>query len=145
MSPECNGINYALRLRGRALDVRARPFRDKTVTIKMDRIKSIELLRKSVMPPAMIGAICLSLGLILRIAEDELTAIVPLALRIPLQFLAFAIASVCLIILLARWFFSILILRPIDASPIIVRMVPTSNARRFVMLIQSQTPTAEVT
>jgi hypothetical protein len=107
-------------------------------------MKSIELLRKSVMPPAMIGAISLSLGLILRIAEDELTAIVPLALRVPLQLLAFAVASACLLILIARWFFSNLVLRPIDASPITVRMVPTNSARRFVMLIQGQNPTAEV-
>jgi hypothetical protein len=107
-------------------------------------MKSIELLRKSVMPPAMIGAISLSLGLILRIAEDELTAIVPSALRIPLQLLAFAVASACLLILIARWLFSNLVLRPIDASPITVRMVPTNGARRFVMLIQGQNPTAEV-
>lgn len=145
MSAECSGMNYALRLRGRTLEVRTRLFRDKTVTIEMSKIKSIELLRKSVMPPAMIGAICLSLGLILRIAEEELVAVVPLALRAPLQFLTLAIASVCLMILLARWFFSNLILRPNDASPITVRMVPTNSARRFVMLIQSQTPTAEVT
>jgi len=145
MSAECNGMNYSLSLRGSALVVRPRPFRDNRVTIEMDRFKSIELLRKSVMPPAMIGAISLSLGLILRIAEDELTAIVPLALRIPLQFLAFAIASACLMILIARWFFSNLILRPIDASPITVRMVPTNSARRFVMLIQGRTATAEVT
>jgi hypothetical protein len=145
MSDECNGINYALRLRGRALEVRARPFRDKTVTIELNRIKSIELLRKSVMPPAMIGAICLSLGLILRIAEDGLNTVVPLALRIPLQSLTIALASVCLVILLARWFFSNLILRPIDAPPIAVRMVPTNSARRFVMLVQKKGPTAEVT
>jgi hypothetical protein len=113
--------------------------------IGIDKMKSIELLRKSLMPPAMIGVICLSLGLILRIAEDELTAVVPLAFRIPLQFLAFAVASVCLMILLARWFFSNLVLRPIDGSPITVRMVPTNSARRFVMLIQGQNPTAEVT
>lgn len=144
MSAECNGINYSLRFRGGALVVRPRSFRDKTITIEIDRMKSIELLRKSVMPPAMIGAISLSLGLILRIAEDELTAIVPLALRIQLQLLAFAVASACLLILIARCFFSNLVLRPIDASPITVRMVPTNSARRFVMLIQGQNPTAEV-
>jgi hypothetical protein len=145
MSAECKGINYSLRLRGSALVIQPRPLRDKAITIEIDKMKSIELLRKSVMPPAMIGAICLSLGLILRLAGDELTAVVPPAFRIPLQFLAFAIASVCLMILLVRWFFSNLVLRPIDGSPITVRMVPTNGARRFVMLIQGQIPTAEAT
>ena len=140
MSAECNGINGSLRLRGRTLEIRAGPFRDRVVTIEMDRIKSIELLRRSVMPPAMIGTISLALGLILRITEEELIAVVPLALRVPLQYLALTIASVCLMILVARWFFSNLTLRPIDAAPITVRMVPTNSARRLVMLIQGQTP-----
>ena len=140
MSAECNGINGSLRLRGRTLEIHAGPFRDRALTIEMGRIKSIELLRRSVMPPAMIGAISLALGLILRIAEEELIAVVPLVLRVPLQYFALTIASASLMILVARWFFSNLTLRPIDAAPITVRMVPTNSARRLVMLIQGQTP-----
>jgi len=104
----------------------------------MDRIKSIELLRKSVMPPAMIGVVSLSLGLILGIAEEELVAIVPFGLHSPLQYLLIGTAAICLVILLSRWFFSNLILKRVDAAPITVRMVPTSSARRFVMLIEGE-------
>ena len=138
MSAECIGLNYALRFRERAIEVRARLFQETAVTIEMDRIKSIELLRKSVMPPAMIGVVSLSLGLILGIAEEELVAIVPFGLRSPLQYLLMGTAGICLAILISRWFFSNLILKPVDASPITVRMVPTSSARRLVMLIQSE-------
>jgi hypothetical protein len=137
VSAECSGVNYALRFRERVIDVRARPFQSTTLTIGMDRIKSIELLRKSVMPPAMIGAVCLSLGLILGIGE-ELVAIVPIEFRSPLQYLLIGTAAICLVILLSRWFFSNLILKRVDARPITVRMVPTSSARRFVMLIQCE-------
>jgi hypothetical protein len=143
VSADCGGINYALRLRRGVIEVQAKPFEDTTVTIEVNRIKSIELLRKSVMPPAMIGALCLSLGLVLRLAEEESLAILPLGLRGPLQFLAMGIAFICLMILLSRWFFGSLILRPVDALPITVRFVPTRSGRRFVMLIQSQTRTTE--
>jgi hypothetical protein len=144
VSAECSGVNYALRLRERAIEVRARPFQDTTVTIEIDKIKSIELLRKSVMPPAMIGAVFLAFGLILGIAEEGSPAILPESLRGPLQLVAIGVAIVCLTILLSRWFFGNLILKPVDAPPITVRMVSTRSARRFVMLIQSQIRT-EVT
>jgi hypothetical protein len=143
LSTECSGINYALRLRRGAIEVQAKPFEDATVTIDINRIKSIELLRKSVMPPAMIGAVCLSLGLVLRLAEEESLAILPLGFRSPLQFLALGIAFICLIILFSRWFFGSLILKRVDAPPITVRFVPTGSGRRFVMLIQGQTRTTE--
>jgi hypothetical protein len=145
VSAECSGVNYALRLRRGAIEVRPRPFQDTTVTIEIDRIKSIELLRKSVMPPAMIGVVCLSLGLILGLAEEESLLIVPLGFRSPLQFLAIGIAFICLMILFSRWFFGSLILKPVDGSPITVRLVPTGSGRRFVMLIQGQTRAAELT
>ncbi len=145
MSAECSGVNYALRFRERTIQVRARPFRGTTVGIAMDRIKSIELLRKSVMPPAMIGVVCLSLGLILGIAEEELVTIVPIGLRSPMQYLLMGATAICLAILLSRWFFSNMILKRVDAPPITVRMVPTGSARRFVMLIQGETRGCEVT
>jgi len=144
VSAECGGVNYALRFREGAIEVRARPFQDRTVTIKIDKINSIQLLRKSVMPPAMIGAVCLAFGLMLGIAEEGSPAILPQSLRSPLQLLAIGVAIVCLTILLSRWFFGNLILKQVDSSPITVRMVPTGNARRFIMLIQSQIRT-EVT
>jgi hypothetical protein len=134
---ECSGVNYALRFGERVIDVRPRLFRGATLTIEMDGIKSIEILRKSVMPPAMIGAVCLSLALILWIGE-EFAAIVPIEFRSPLQYLLIGTAAVCLVILLSRWFFSNLILKRADAPSITVRMVPTSSARCFVMLIQSE-------
>ena len=143
MSAECSGVNYALRLRRGAIEVRARPFEDSTVTIEISRIKSIELLRKSVMPPALIGAVCLSLGVILALAGEESLAILPSALRGPMQFLTIGVALICLILLFSRWFFGSLILKPADAAPITVRLVPTGSGRRFVMLIQGQTRTTE--
>lgn len=144
MSTECSGVNYTLRLHERTVEARARLFHIRTLTISVDEIKSIELLRKSVMPPAMIGAICLSVGLSLGIAEEELIAIVPLLIRAPLRFLALGIASVCLVILICRWFFANLIVKPVDGSPIVVRMVPTQSARRLIMLIQSRTRTTNL-
>jgi len=140
MSRECRGVNYALRLLQGTIEVRSRPFQDRTSTIEIGNIKSVELLRKSVWPPAVIGGVGLLLGSILRLANHELIGIVPIEFHAPLQFVTFGIAVVCLILLLARWFFSNLILKPVGAAPIIVRMVPTGSARRFVMLIQRQTP-----
>lgn len=138
MSAECSGINYTLRLHQGTVEVNARPFRNRTVTIEIAKIKSIELLRKSVMPPAVIGGIGLSLGLILRLAGDELIGILPLGFRTPLQLLALAVAVVCLIVLVVRWFFAKLILKPAGTSPVTVRMVPTGSARRFVVLAQRE-------
>ena len=137
---ECGGINYALRLLQGTVEVRSRPFQDRTATIEIGNIKSVELLRKSIWPPAVLGGVGLSLGSILRLANDELIGIVPIEFRAPLQFLTFGIAVVCLVVLVARWFFANLILKPVGTSPIIVRMVPTGRARRFVMLVQRQTP-----
>jgi hypothetical protein len=144
VSAECGGVNYALSFREGAIEVRARLFPDRTVTMKIDKINSIQLLRKSVMPPAMIGAVSLAFGLILGIAEEGSPAILPQSLRGPVQSLAIGVAIICLTILLSRWFFGNLILKQVNSSPITVRMVPTGNARRFVMLIQSQIP-SEVT
>lgn len=140
MRTECGGMNYVLRLLQGAVEVRSRPFQDRTSTIEIRKIKSVELLRKSVWPPAVIGGVGLSLGSILRLANDELIGIVPIEFRAPLQFVAFGIAVVCLVVLVARWFFANLILKPVGTAPIIVRMVPTGSARRFVMLVQRQTP-----
>jgi len=140
MRGECGGVNYALRLLQGTIEVRSRPFQDRTSTIEIGNIKSVELLRKSVWPPAVIGGFGLSLGSILRLANDELIGIVPIEFQAPLQFLAFGIAVVCLVVLVARWFFANLILKPVGTAPIIVRMVPTGSARRFVMLVQRQTP-----
>jgi formate/nitrite transporter FocA (FNT family) len=140
MRTECGGINYVLRLLQGTVEVRSRPFRDRTATIEIGNIKSVELLRKSIWPPAVLGGVGLSLGAILRLANDELIGIVPIEFRAPLQFLTFGIAVVCLVVLVARWLFANLILKPVGAAPIIVRMVATGSARRFVMLVQRQTP-----
>jgi len=145
MSAECRGINYALRFREGTLHIRARPLREKTSAIGMDKVKSIELLRKSVMPPAVIGAVCLSLVFVLGIAEEWWIPIVPSAFRSILQFLGVGAAVFCLVVLVCRWFFVNIILKPVDASPTTVRMVPTGSARRFVMIIQNQTPPTEMT
>jgi hypothetical protein len=143
MSAECSGINYALRFREKVIEARARPFQGTTMTMQMNRIKSIEMLRKSVMPPALIGAVCLSSGLVLGLVEEESLAAVPLVLRSPLQYLSIGAAAICLAILLSRWFFVNLVLKPVDGSSITVRMVPTGSAKRFVVLIQGETRTVE--
>jgi formate/nitrite transporter FocA (FNT family) len=140
MRAECGGINYAVRLLQGTVEVRSRPFQDRTSTIRIGNIKSVELLRKSVWPPAVIGGASLSLGSILRLANGELIGIVPIELHEPLQYLTFGIAVVCLVVLVVRWFFANLILKPVGVAPIIVRMVPTGSARRFVVVVQGQTP-----
>lgn len=139
MSAECSGINHALRLHEGKIQICARPFQRRPTTLDMGGIKSIELLRKSIMPPAVVGAVGLSLGLVLRIAGEELAGIVPLGLRGPSQYVAFGVAVACLAILTVRWFFANLILKSASRPPITVRMVPTHSARRFVTLVQRQT------
>lgn len=140
VSAECSGINYALRIGEGTVEVYRRPFRHSRVVVKITRIKSIELLRKSIMPPAAVGAVGLSAGLALRIAEDELIGFVPSTSRMPLESFSFAVAFVCLVLLISRWFFGNLILRPIGMPAIVVRMVPTHTARGFVALVQRRAP-----
>ncbi len=131
MSAECSGINYALRLHQATIEVRPRRFQGSIVTIEVAKIRSIELLRKSVMPPAVTGGIALSLGVI-----EGLTGIVPPEFHAPAQSLALGVAAICLMVLLIRWFFANLILKPADTHSITVRMVPLAAARNFVMLFQ---------
>ena len=139
ISAECGGINYAVRYREGTLEIRPRPFPSRTLTMEIGEIKSIEMLRKSVMPPAVIGAVCLVLGSILGFGEKEFAAIVPLGFRTPLELLTLGFAVVCLTILIFRWFLSSIVLKPVGSPAITVRMVPTSSARRLLTLIQ-QTP-----
>jgi len=139
-SAECGGINYAVRYREGALEIRGRPFPSRTLTMEIGEIKSIELLRKSVMPPAVIGTVCLALASILGLGGKELAAIVPLSLRTPLELLTLGATVVCLIVLIFRLSLSSIILKPIGSPAITVRMVPTGNARRLLTLIQQVPP-----
>ena len=136
VSVECAGVNYALLFHDEILEIRARPLTRRTLTVAVNKIKSIELMRQSIMPPAMIGAASLILGSVLRIAEEALVGIVPLGFQIPLQLLAFGVAIICLAIMVLRYFFGNLILKPVDGSPIVVRMVPTSSGQRFIARLQ---------
>ena len=145
MSAECRGINCALRFKGGVLDYRAWPLRDKVSAIEMNRIKSIELRRKSVMPPAMIGALCLSLVFVVGLAKEGWISIVPLVIQGPLQSLGVVVAVISLVVLVCRWFFGNITLKFVDASSITVRMVPINSAQRFVMLIQKHNRSAEDT
>ena len=140
MSAECGGVNYAVRYREGNLEIRARPFPGRTLTMEIGEVKSIEMLRKSVMPPAVIGAVCLALGSILTFGEKELAAIVPLGFYTPLEVLTLGVAVVCLMILILRLFFSSIVLKPVGSPAITVRMVPTSNARHLLTLIQQAPP-----
>ena len=112
--------------------------------MQIGEVKSIEMLRKSVMPPAVIGAVCLALGSILGIGEKELEAIVPLGFRTPLELLTLGVAVVCLTILIFRWFLSSIVLKPVGSPAITVRMVPTGSARRLLTLIQQAQPTKQL-
>ena len=145
MSAECSGINYALQLHEGAVEVRGIPFQDRTLTVEISRIKSIELLRKSVWPPAVVGGIGLSLGLILGLANGGLIGTVPLWFLMPTRMLSLGVAAVCLIVLTSRWLFANLVLKAADMPPIIVMMVPTGSAKCFVMLLQKQGPIPQET
>ena len=145
MSAECRGINCALRFQKGALNLQAWPLRDKFSVIEMNRIKSIELRRKSVMPPAMIGVLCLSLVLVVGFAEEGWISVMPLVLLEPLWSLGVVVAVICLVVLVCRWFFGNITLKLVDTSSITVRMVPIRSAQRFVMLIQKQNRPAEET
>jgi hypothetical protein len=139
MSSECSGISYALRLNQGTIEVRPRFLQHRIVTFEIRRIKSIELLRKSVIPPAVIGGIALSVDVINNL-DDGLTWFIPSGFQTQIHLIALGTATVCLIILALRSFFANLVLKPIDTPPITVRMIPTGSARHFVMLVQAQAP-----
>ena len=139
MSSECSGISYALRLHHGTIEVRPRFLQHRIVTFEIRRIKSIELLRKSVIPPAVIGGIALSVDTIDSL-DSGLTWFISSGFRTPIHLLALGTAVACLMILVLRWFFANLVLKPIDTPPITVRMIPTGSARHFVMLVQAQAP-----
>lgn len=145
MSAKCEGLNYALRLHEGAIEMRSRRLRGQSATVEMSKVKSIELLRKSVMPPAAIGATGLLLHLILTLTDGWLDAVFPEALRTFSALAALAVAAICLAVLIVRWFFSELIVKPCSMRPVKVRMVPTGSARRFVMLAQTQALTSQET
>jgi len=134
MSAECKGVNYALRLHEGVVEIRATFFQKRTSSVEIEKIKSIELLRKSVMPPVVIGGATLAIGLM---ADTPWLMIVPPGFRAFLGTLGLGIAALCLILLVFRSFFANLVLRRSDAPPVIVRMVPATSARRFFALLQS--------
>jgi len=140
MSAKCSGINYALQLSQGSVEVRPRPFQARNVTIGIGDIKSVELLRKSVMPPAVIGLIGLSLTLIFRLPDVALIGGLPFGLSTYLQSITLGVAVFCLAVLAVRWFFCNLVLKPAKMPPIVVRMVPSSSARRFVALFRTEAP-----
>jgi len=135
MSTECKGVNYALRLHQGVVEIRATFFQKRTSSVEIEKIRSIELLRKSVMPPVVIGGVSLAIGLVV---DSPWLMIVPPEFRVFLGTLGLGIAALCLILLIFRWFFANLVLRRSDAPPVIVRMVPAPSARRFFALLQSQ-------
>lgn len=119
MPAECVGIDYALRLHQAALEVRSRAFRHGTVTIKIGKIKSIELLREGTMAPALLSGIAPSLGTVLGLGNDELIGILRTGFHTSSQFLALGVGAICLIVLAARFVFATLISKPVGTSPII--------------------------
>jgi len=104
----------------------------------MSEVASIQLLRKSVMPPAAVGSASILLNVFLRLTGDELLATVPPEVRRLMEISTLGVAVVCLVILLARWSFARLVLRPADTQVIVVNMVPARSAKRFVEAFQRQ-------
>ena len=138
MPAKCSGINYCLQLYEASVEVRRRPFQDKSRTLATSEIESVELLRKSVMPPALIGVICLIAYVALVLPDGWLMSVLPAGIGTYLPPLSLGIATVCLLVLIVRWLFTNLILRPSNTSPVTVKMVPARSARRFVALFQMQ-------
>lgn len=139
MSAKCSGINYSLQLHPAGVEVHPRLFQQGSRTLGISEIESVELLRKSVMPPAMIGLVGLLVTLILRLPDGWLIGNIALELSAYLQLVTLGLAVVCLILLVVRWFFANLVLKPANMSAISVKMVPSGSARRFVTLFQMQT------
>jgi len=136
MSSECSGISYTLRLRRGIVEVRPRFLQHTTMTFEIGKIKSVELLRKSVIPPLVVGGIALSFDTVAGI-DWGLTWFISSGLRAPMHLLALGTAIVCLVVLTVRWFFASMVVKPIDMSTITVRMIPVASARSFVKLIQT--------
>jgi len=104
----------------------------------VSEVASIELLRKSVMPPAAVGSASILLNLFIRLTGDELLATVLPEFRRLMEYSTFGVAVVCLVLLVARWLFARLVLRPAATQPITVNMVPARSAKRFVEAFQLQ-------
>lgn len=143
MREECSGINYALRFGERTLEVRARSPRKDYFVIELASMRSIEISRKSVMPPAAIGLAALSIGLVFRLFGDAFLALIPLGSQIVLQVLSLGLAAGCLIVLLVRWLFANLVLKPEGQPPTVVRLVPTGSARAFMIRFRKKLPIGE--
>jgi len=138
MSARCSGINCALQVGERSVEVRWRPFQARSVTIQIGEIRSVELLRKSIMPPAAIGLVALSLSLIFRLPDIAFIEGIPFRWVSYLQPITLGIAVFCLVALFVRWFFCNLVLKPARMPPIVVRMALGRSARRFVTVFQTQ-------
>jgi hypothetical protein len=106
----------------------------------VSEVASIELLRKSVMPPAAVGSAAIFSNAVLRLTGDELLAMVPPEYRRFLEISTLSVAVICLVLLVARWLSARLVLRSADMQLITLNMVSARSAKRFVDAFQKQLP-----
>ena len=138
MVERCAGANYALQLGDGIVEIRTMPFGRPVATLAVNKIGSVELLRRSVMPPAAVGTAALISSLVLRLAGDELLASIAGEFRGFSEIAALGLAATCLILIVERWFFAKLVVTPSDMAPITLSMVPAKSAKRFVEGFQNQ-------
>ncbi len=138
MVERCTGANYSLQLDDGIVQIRTMPFGRPMKPVAVDKIASIELLRKSVMPPAAVGTAALISSLMLGLAEHELLASIAGELRLFSEIAALGLAAICLILIVERWLFAKLVVTPSDMAPITLSMVPAKSAKRFVEGFQNQ-------
>ena len=131
-------MNYVITLKDGRVEIRGRAASASTLSQEISGVKSVELLRRSIWPPAFIGTCLLTLGLALRLTDNTWLGFVPTSFVRPSEYAAVGGAAVCLVILLTRLFFANLVLKPMRGSPVIVRFVPVGSAKRFVAMLQSQ-------
>ena len=138
MVERCTGANYALQLGEDIVEIRTMPFGRPVATVAVNKIASVELLRRSVMPPAAVGTAALISSLALRLAGDELLAGVAVEFRRFTEIAVLGLAAACLILIFERWFFARLVVTPSDMAPITLSMVPAKSAKRFVEGFQNR-------
>ena len=138
MVQRCVGANRALQIVDGTMEIHTMPFGIVESTVPVTEITSLELQRKSVMPPATVGTAALISGIVLKLAEDQMLAIVPAEPRRLLGTLMLGIAAACLVLIVERWLFAKIVVRLSNLAPVAAFMVPVRSARRFVEGFQGQ-------
>lgn len=138
MVERCVGTNYVLQLADGTVEIHTMPFRWVVTTLPVNKIASVELLRRSVMPPTVIASAALLSNLALRLGRDELLTVVSMELHRFSEIATLGLALICLVLIVERWLYAKLVVTPSAMEPIILSLAPARSAKRFVEEFQNE-------